>query len=686
MEHRQHPNSRIPYGGSFYLVVAALIGIAGIVVLGACASMGRPEGGPRDEMPPVFVRSTPKPGALNVTPTRIEAFFDENIQLEDAFNKVIVSPTQKIAPVVRSLGKRVTVELRDTLQPNTTYTIDFADAIKDLNEGNVLDGFALDFSTGNEIDTLRISGMVLAAQNLEPAQGMTVGIYREPADTAIHTMAFERVARTNQYGQFTVRNLKPGAYAVYALNDVNRDNKWDRSEDIAFISKLVVPSVEAITVSDTLRDASDQDSIVSRPGIHYLPDDVLLTWFNEGFRAQYLKDYKRLDRRRVHILYGAPTDSLPTLRVVGGPLDGRDVAELSVLESNTTGDSLVYWMRDPALFGIDSLTLSVRHEGMDSLQNVVWQTDTLKFFWKEPKESKKDKKKKDEEADSVAPPVPLLTTSIKTQSSHEIYQPVILAVETPIESIDTAAVHFEIAVDTLWQTIPTGRIYPDALTPSRVVNFDFERQPGAKYRFTVDSLGITDIYGVHNRPVRHEFTVKQPEEYANLIFHLSGADSTAVVELLNGSDNPVMTVTAPGGEAVFRNITPATYYARMYLDSDRNGKWSTGSIRDSLQPEEVYYYPKTLVLRANWDVEQSWDIYETPLDKQKPNAIKKNKPKLKKGEKESDETNVEYDEWGEPIDPTDTESRARGNRTNNSIRGFGGGFQQASGSEAQIRR
>ena len=382
----------MPYGGSFYLVVAALIGIAGIVVLGACASMGRPEGGPRDEMPPVFVRSTPKPGALNASPSRIEVFFDENIQLDDAFNKVFVSPTQKIAPVVRSLGKRVTVELRDTLQPNTTYTIDFADAIKDLNEGNILDGFALDFSTGNEIDTLRISGMVLAAQNLEPAQGMTVGVYREPADTAIHTMPFERVARTNQYGQFTVRNLKPGAYAVYALNDVNRDNKWDRSEDIAFISKLVVPSVESITVSDTLRNANDQDSVVSRPGIHYLPDDVLLTWFNEGFRAQYLKDYKRLDRRRVHILYGAPADSLPTLRVVGGPLDGRDVAEMSVIERNTTGDSLVYWMRDPGLFGIDSLTLSVRHEGMDSLQKVIWQTDTLKFFWKEPKESKKDKK------------------------------------------------------------------------------------------------------------------------------------------------------------------------------------------------------------------------------------------------------------------------------------------------------
>lgn len=163
--------------------------------------MGRPEGGPRDETPPVYVRSTPVSGALNFSGDRLDVWFDENVQLEDAFNKVIVSPTQKQAAVVRSLGKRVTVELRDTLLPNTTYTIDFADAIKDLNEGNILDGFALDFSTGSEIDTLRLSGIVLEGRTLEPAQGMTVGIYAEPlTDTTLTKVPFQRIARTNQYG------------------------------------------------------------------------------------------------------------------------------------------------------------------------------------------------------------------------------------------------------------------------------------------------------------------------------------------------------------------------------------------------------------------------------------------------------------------------------------------------------
>ena len=121
-------------------------------LLAACANMGRPEGGARDETPPRFMRSDPLPGATGVKKTRLNVFFDENIQLEDAFNKVVVSPAQKQPPTVMANGRRLSVEFRDTLLPNTTYTIDFADAIKDLNEGNILDGLALDFSTGDTID------------------------------------------------------------------------------------------------------------------------------------------------------------------------------------------------------------------------------------------------------------------------------------------------------------------------------------------------------------------------------------------------------------------------------------------------------------------------------------------------------------------------------------------------------
>lgn len=175
----------------------------------ACASIGHPEGGPRDETPPVYVRSNPKPGQLRFDGSKITVDFDENVSIDDPMNKVVVSPAQRTTPVVTANGRRVTVELRDSLVPNTTYTIDFADAIKDLNESNVLDGFALDFATGDTIDTLRVSGMVFEARTLEPAQGMLVGVYSNLSDTAVSTLPFERITKTNQLGQFTLRNIRP---------------------------------------------------------------------------------------------------------------------------------------------------------------------------------------------------------------------------------------------------------------------------------------------------------------------------------------------------------------------------------------------------------------------------------------------------------------------------------------------
>lgn len=634
-------------------------------VVASCASMGRPQGGAqggaRDVTPPAYVRSNPPHGTLNFKGERVEAFFDENIQLDDAFNKVIVSPTQKITPVVRSFGRRVTVELRDTLKPNTTYTIDFADAIQDLNEGNVLDGFALDFSTGDSIDTLRLSGIVLEARTLEPAQAMTVGIYREPADTAITTLPFERIARTNQLGQFTVRNLKAGNYAVYAINDLNRDNKWDRSEDIAFLGHLATPSVEAITVTDTIRTAAGTDSLATRPGTAYYPNDLLLTWFNEDYKSQYLKDYKRPERRKITLEMGAPADSLPEIAVVKGP-QGRSFSEMAVLQHNATNDTLTYWLHDPELIAADSLMLSVRHLNTDTLDRIVWKTDTLRFFWRD---KDKKKKKKDEEADTVPKPIELLPLTMTSPSDFDVYQPLRLGTSTPIARADTAAFHLEMLVDTIWTAVPHSPVRADTLNPLTGLVIDFDTGPGQKYRIRVDSLGVENIYGLHNKDFSQELKVRALEEYSNLVLNITPDSLPMMVELLSEADNPVRVVSAEKGKAIFRYVNPGTYYARLWIDTDSNGIWTTGCVIDSLQPEEVYYYPRKIDLKANWDVENSWDIYELPVDAQKPMKIRKNKPKPKKGEEPLPDEDVELDEWGEPIDPTRTNSLTGGRKGNN---------------------
>ncbi len=670
-----------------------LLWVALSMLVAACASMGRPEGGERDELPPVFVHSDPMPGDTNVSVKKLSIYFDENVQLEDAFAKLVVSPALKTPARATANGRKITVELNDTLRDSTTYTVDFADAIKDLNEGNVLDGFALDFSTGPTIDTLRISGIVLQAENLEPAQGMLVGVYSNLSDTAISTLPLERIARTNQLGHFTVRNLPAGEYRVFAVNDVNRDYHWDRSEDVAFYDDIVAPSVENFMLTDTLYSSTGADSTSTREGIRFLPNDLLLTWFNENYKSHYLADYGRSERRKLQLKFGAPLDSLPNVTIVdGAPGVGRDISEWALVYPNETLDSLSYWIVDPEVVAADSLRLEVRYQKTDSLDQIVWTNDTLRFFYRDAKEKKK--KKEEESApkfivDSITgdttflPPPDMEYLSIAARSGNvqELGEPLIVEMGLPLASLDSTAVKLELQEDTVWTPI-AFTMRPDSINPLQRNRVDAKWRPAGKYKFTIDTLAAKSIYGPWNRPFKHEFTLKQYEDYANMTVVLPRLDSLqVVVELLNTSDTPDMRVVKPIGtnKVDIKLITPGKYYMRLFIDDNFNGKWDGGNLLEKIQPEEVYYYAKVLNLKKNWDVVQEWDIYELPVDAQKPYAIKKNKPKLKRGEQAPDSGDEEEeDEFGG--------NRYGGSRQTGGFGGFGGGgFRTNSASGLRAR-
>lgn len=619
--------------------------IAAAMLVAACANMGRPEGGPRDELPPVYVRSNPAMGQLNVKGNKITVEFDENIALDDAMNKIVVSPAQRTTPAISSNAKRVTVELRDTLLPNTTYTIDFADAVKDLNEGNVLDGLALDFATGDTIDTLRISGMVFEARTLEPAQGMLVGVYSNTSDTAISTLPFERITKTNQLGQFTLRNLKAGSYRVYALNDINRDYHWDRSEDVAFYDVTISPTSEPTVVTDTLtRSTGERDSLVTRNATRFLPDDLLLTWFNEGYTSQYLKDYKRPERNKITFQFGAKSDTLPILRLLNTHRAGDEISTWSTLDASPTLDTLTYWISDTSLVSLDSITIEATYLRTDTLDNLTWGTDTLKFNMRPEKKKKEKKKKNDEEEDSI-PPVPHMELRISSGNSQDLHKGLTLTAGTPIQRFDTTAVKLEIQVDTLWYNIvPPSFSRPELLHPM-VFTAPYKWEEGSKYRLTIDSAAVVDIYGLDNVQLVHEFTTKKSEDYSAISFNVSGLDGRkGIVEVLSSSDKPVAAAPVNGSLATIQYLSPGTYYARLFIDANDDGEWTTGSIADSIQPEEVYYYPKKINLKKNWTIEQSWNINELPMDQQKPQEIKKNKPKRKKGDPDERPTDEEEED------------------------------------------
>lgn len=525
------------------LALFAVIALA----VAACASIGRPDGGPKDEVPPVYLRSTPAPGTKNFNKNTIEIYFDENIKLEDASNKFVVSPAQQQMPQITANGKKITVHLRDSLLENQTYTLDFSDAIRDLNEGNILDGFVIDFATGDSIDSLRISGLVLQAQNLEPAQGIIVGAYRNFADSAIRTLKVERICKTNQLGEFTLRNLKSEFYRLFAINDVNRDFHWDRSEDVAFYDLPIKPWAENITVTDTLMASDGSDSIATRPGIKFLPNDILLTWFNENYTPLYMKDHSRENRNIIRLEFSTEVDTLPTLTIVNGVNEGKEIGDFSVLNRSLKNDTLEYWITDSAIIMQDSLLIATRYLKTDTNDIISWSTDTIRYFYRLSRSQEKELEKKAEEkekkerkrqeaikkwnetgdssliADTIpeVEPLEFIEIKVSTGNTQDYHKPVRFSFSQPVKQWDYNNSSLEFMEDSVWKPIENYKIFQD--TNGKVMEYildnkwEFETQ----YRFSIDSASVIGIYDKWNNNFKHEFKVKSPDDYSTLIFDVT---------------------------------------------------------------------------------------------------------------------------------------------------------------------
>ena len=607
-----------------------------VVMLYSCASIGRPDGGPYDETPPRFIGSTTAAGALNNQRTKVSLLFDEFIKLEKATEKVVVSPPQVQQPEIKASGKRIQVNLLDSLKANTTYTIDFSDAIVDNNEGNPLGNFTFTFSTGTQIDTMEVSGTVLDASNLEPIKGILVGLHSNLNDSAFTKLPFDRVARTDSRGRFSIRGVAPGKYRIYGLMDADQTFTFNqKSEVIAFNDSLVIPRMEERIRMDTAWvDSLTYDTIVERKYMHYLPDDLILRAFKEFNYSQYLIKSERLVPQKFTFYFAGQADTLPTLK--GLNFDERDAF---VIEKNPRNDTIHYWVKDSLLFKQDTLAISLTYLYTDTLNQLVSRTDTLNLvskqkYKKEEPEKKKKKKKKDEEDEPE--PTKFLPVNVGAPSSMDVYGSISLTFDEPIARFDSAAIHLKEKVDTLWKDIPF-EFEQDSLNLKRF-NLYYDWEPGNEYEFSVDSTAFHGIYGLFTDKIKQGFKVRKLEEYASITFLVTGADSTAFVELLDAQDKVVRRRRlTDGGYADFYFLNPGKYCARLVNDRNGNGIWDTGNFEKGEQPEEVYYYNMILEPKANWDLDkQSWDIHAIPLDKQKLDELKKQKPDEDKKKKDRD--------------------------------------------------
>ena len=615
----------------FYLLV--------FLLLVSCAKMGQPDGGWFDETPPKVIGASPADGAVNVNQKKINIYFDEFIKLDNPSEKVVVSPPQLEQPEIKGAGRRIQISLVDSLKANTTYTIDFSDAISDNNEGNPMGNYTYSFSTGAAIDTMEVSGHVLESENLEPVKGILVGLYADHADSAFRTKPMLRVSRTDSRGRFVIKGLAPGSYRIYALQDQDGDYKFSqKSEKIAFSHDIIVPSCKPDVRQDTTWvDSLHIKSIDQVDYIHFLPDNIVLRAFTEPLTDRFFLKAERQKANSFTLFFSYGDSILPQIKGLN-----FDAENAFLVEASEKKDTITYWLKDTALVNQDTLLMDITYRMTDSTGVLVNKTDSAQeILSKEPyakrmKDMEKElaawtkkqekKKKKGEPYDSVMEVKPL-DVQLSVSSQFDPDQNVIFSFPTPLAKVDTAAIHLYAKHDTLWYRAPMEFLPLE----NRKYELRGEWRPDIEYSLEVDSAAFEDIYGLASKPIKQGFKVNSLDTYGTLLVNITSLhDLPLIVQLLDAQDKVVKETKTVNGVAEFYYLKPQKYYMRLIVDRNNNGKWDTGNYASDQQAEEVYYYPEAIECKAKWDLTESWDPLARELSLQKPGAITKQKPDKEK--------------------------------------------------------
>ena len=631
MLQQQAGNSVISVPVLLSLLMAILI----TPMLYSCAKMGAPDGGWYDETPPRVIGATPAEKSTHIDKRNIRINFNEFVKIDNPTQNVVVSPPQLEVPEIKGEGKSINVKLIDKLQPNTTYTIDFSNAISDNNEGNPLGNFTYSFSTGNHIDTLEVAGYVVQAADLEPVKGILVGLYADLSDTAFKTKPMLRVSRTDSRGHFIIRGVAPGKYRVYALQDADGNYSFNqRSEMLAFNHDIIEPSFRPDVRQDTLwRDSLHIESIAQVSYTHFLPDNICLRAFNEIVTDRHLLKSERPEPNHFTLYYTYGDSVLPNVR--GLNFNTKDAF---VVESSAHKDTVTYWLRDTALVNRDTLKMVVTQNITDSTGVLRQQEDTLTLLAKVPYakrlkdkqkafdewKKKQDKLKKRGEPYETTMPEEPLKLEITPSGDMDPDQNISIVAKEPLKDVDTNHVRLfsHPSGDSLW--------YKEPYELKRISNEEFQVKaawkPGTEYSFEADSTAFETIYGTMSGKLKQGLKVRGEDAYASLIMTISGMQGRHIIaQLLDGQSKIVKQSFTDNGQAEFYYLKPGKYFMRIIVDANNNKKWDTGNYDTNLQPEEVYYNPDEIECKAKWDLTLTWNPLARPIYQQKPEALKKQK-------------------------------------------------------------
>lgn len=560
------------------------------LLLPRCAKIVAPTGGPKDTLAPVLIRSNPEPNAINFKGQKISMHFNEYIQLKDLQKKLVLSPPQKQLPEIRLKGKGFDVVFAEELIPNVTYTLYFDDAIGDNNEGNKISNFVFAFSTGPYIDSLVVTGKIVDSYTLDPVEGMLVMLYDRFTDSLPLRDKPLYVSKTNKQGYFSLNNLKASDYKIFALSDANSNYLFDQlSEAIAFSADTVKPFFDLKTKTDTLPVPAK--------------NPLILRSFKEANRVLRFTDYSRKSRQKISLAFSGPHPEPVNLSPI---LNKTIEGPWYVPERNVTGDSVTFWLTDPELFNADTLDFFAEFIITDSLFNRIPASDTLRFIYapREQPDSRRGRRRGEETAPKKAVLGYILSPDRATSLSPR--QSISFTFSAPLEGTDFSRINLFNTSDSVH--VSQYKWERDAVNP-RKYELIYPWEHKKSYSFLALPGAFRGIDGLASDSIKFTLAGVAPEMFGSISLKIKGVSDPVIVELINERGKTIDWQLAHTDCTLnFQYITPETYSFRFVVDSNRNGKWDTGSYLRGLQPEKVYYLlegsaRKKLNIRRNWEYE-----------------------------------------------------------------------------------
>ncbi|MFC2115613.1 Ig-like domain-containing domain [Bacteroidota bacterium] len=614
----------------FHILISFLI----VLLLATCAKIGNPAGGPRDKTPPRVEKSKPLNKSILFEGNAIEITFDEFIKTDAIGQEMVVSPPLEERPEIRLRGKTLVIEWEEELRDSTTYTFSFGESIKDLNESNILANFEFVFSTGNYLDSLGVIGTVLKAVDLEPMEEpVFLMLYENLSDSAPLLEIPDYVGKSNPTGTFLINNVRPATYRLFALQDLNRNFKYDVPEEfIGFLDTTLHLTPDIFTqISEetekgdsvhsemvdsiilSLQDSSDfsmNDSILIEEDDSLTLED-LAPWsifvdifvFQEDNDPQYLIDNTRKDRRKLSMYFNRRV--LDTL--ILEPFDFEPLGDWSLFEEHIMNDTFVYWLTDSLVYNRDSLTVLATYHVTDSLQNLVPFHDTLKFNFREPPKKDARRKRSDDEPDEEEVEEISVSMNRKGGQDQDLYRSIIFEIQHPVSEVDTSRISLVRFEDSLEIPVPYRLYHDDVKLRRYFMKVDWEGL--TEYKLDVFPYTFTDIYGLTHDTLSAKFRARDPEAYGRILLNLTGVVGQKVIQVLNNKGVPLRQKrVSSDGIVEFDYMEVGGYILKIIHDQNGNGKWDTGKYLEHIQPETVEFREGEILVRANFDMEISWEL------------------------------------------------------------------------------